>query len=85
MYIEERGWANAQILLTNCKYIEEFEFFNIFATGQRYIQNCKVITFEKLQITRSTSIEASVFNLPIQIVICHSILSYNCNNGFPPV
>ena len=46
MYIEEKGWVNAQMLLTNCKYIEEFEFVNIFATGPKYIQNCKVITFE---------------------------------------
>ena len=29
--------------------------------------------------------QSSVFNLPFQIVICHPILSTNCNNIFLPV
>ena len=28
-YIEERGWVNAQILLTNCGYIEKFRLAGI--------------------------------------------------------
>ena len=29
MNIEERGWVNAQILLTNCKYIEKIGLVGI--------------------------------------------------------
>ena len=39
MYIEDRGWAKAQILLTNCWYIEKCRLVGIITSIQSSVFN----------------------------------------------